>query len=173
MEVTDVRMAHNEVRAGTAQIEVGRHLVRVPRVYGFLLILLAGAAINPHDPVAGRVTCSVLVLADVAVLVVSWRAGVEFDATGITVRRYSGRTSRVAWSDVQGFAQVKNGNGANNGVFVAVVLTSGRRLKTQGLAGGSGSRRVRELIAILEAAQARYQPTAPSTRSIAEPREVE
>jgi hypothetical protein len=67
---------------------------------------------------------------------------------------------------VQARGRLENHNRAHNGVFVTVVLTSGRRLKNQGLVVSSGeSHWVRELITILEAARARYQPAAPSSRS--------
>ncbi|HEY5455268.1 MAG TPA: hypothetical protein VIJ96_07350 [Acidothermaceae bacterium] len=128
-------------------------LILVPYLifWGFISALLVGGAINKHDPLAGRLACGLLALPVLTALVLACRAGVLFDAGGITVRRYSGRTSRASWSEVESFIPVSSGN---NSVYVATVLKSGRRLKTQGLGGYSArSRNVVAAIATLDSAR--------------------
>ena len=102
-------------------------LILVPYLifWGFVLALLVGGAVNQHDPPVGRIACGLLAVPVLTALVLASRAGVVFDAVGVTVRRYSGRTSRVRWSEVESFVPVPNGN---SGVYVATVLKSGRRL---------------------------------------------
>lgn len=143
------------------------HLILVVYLvfWGFVLALLVGGAVNPHDPLAGRVACGLLAIPVSIALVLFCRAGIMFNSAGITVRRYSGRTSRVSWGEVASFTPVSNGN---SGVYVAAVLKSGRRLKTQGLAGSSStSRKVVAAIATLESARARFDSATPTPGRIA------
>lgn len=144
------------------QVTLRSHLVLVMYLifWGFVSALLVGGAINPHDRLAGRLACGLLAIPVLTALVLSCRAGIMFNAAGITVRRYSGRTSRVSWGEVGSFAPVSNGN---MGVYVAAVLKSGRRLKTQGLAGSSAtSRNVVAAIATLESARTRFDGATPT-----------
>ena len=121
----------------------GRVLVRTIGVwwiyvvfYGVVFLLTAGAALNPSVPALGRVACGVVAAAIAVVMVRARNAGVEVTNSHVTVRRYSGMNRTVPWSNVAEFTLISSLNG---GVFVAVVLTDGVPLKTQGLVVGSSS----------------------------------
>ena len=140
-------------------VQAGRRLFRSLYVwwvfvvfFGFIGALTSGAALNGKVPVVGRIACGLITLAIIGGLGRTRRAGIQVDAAGVTVRRYSGVNTTVPWSDVERFALVPNGNGMNDGVYVAVLLTDGRRLMTQGLAVGSPtSKRCLQLVSELEA----------------------
>ena len=102
--------------------------------YGLVFLLTAGVALNPSVPVLGRLACGLLAAVIAVVMVKARHAGVEVTQSHVEVRRYSGINRTVPWSDVAEFQLVPSRNG---GVFVAVILTDGALLKTQGLVFGS------------------------------------
>lgn len=119
--------------------------------WGFIVLLTAGAALNPDVPVLGRIVCAAIAMVIGGWLAYARRAGIKVDQRQVAVRRYSGMNIAVDWDDVSGFELVPTG-GLNSSVYVAVVLTDGRRLTTQGLCAGSeDSRKGQQLIADLEA----------------------
>ncbi len=104
--------------------------------YGFVFLATAAAALNPSVPAVGRLACAATAGAIAFVMVRARRAGVEVTSSHVTVRRYSGMNRTVPWSDVAEFNLISSFNG---GAFVAVILTDGVPLKTQGLVVGSSS----------------------------------
>jgi hypothetical protein len=122
--------------------------------FGFNALLTAGATFNGEVPVAGRIVCGLITVAIAVGLVRTRGAGIWVDDSGVTVRRYSGINRSVPWGDVDRFELVPTGNRMNSGVYVAVFLTDGSRLTTQGLAAGSQtSKRGLELVGELEASR--------------------
>jgi hypothetical protein len=101
---------------------------------GFLILLTAGAALNPGVPSAGRIACGAMAVGLALWSRLWWRAGIVAGADGVVVRRYSGRAVSVPWTQVHGFALVPNGKG---GSWIAVQTVGGDVLKTQGLAASS------------------------------------
>ena len=116
--------------------------------WGFILLLMCGAALNSSVPLAGRLVCGLIAVGVVVFLVRARRAGIEVDRSGVVVRKYSGRVIALAWGDVDSFALVSNGS-FNNGVYVAVRAADGRVLKTQGLVAASS--RSKSGLALVEA----------------------
>lgn len=102
--------------------------------YGFIAALCVGAAANADVPLAGRVVAVAVAGTVAAALAWTYRAGILLQSDRLTVRRYGGRDLHVAWPDVVEAAIVSNGKG---GGFVAVFVSDGRVLKTQGLAVNS------------------------------------
>jgi hypothetical protein len=116
--------------------------------WGFIFLLLAGTALNSTAPAAGRAFAAVGCVLLGAWAVVTRRAGILVDHTGLVVRRYSGRCIAVPWPEVDRIEPRSNGKG---GAWIAVITTEGRVLRTQGLAANSvGSKWAARVIADMQ-----------------------
>ena len=98
--------------------------------YAFVGLVCVGIVLKPATPPAGRVAFSLVVVAIVAFGAHAFRAGIEVDDTGLTVRRLIGRRESVEWSSID---RVEFRPFRSGGVFVAPVLRDGRALTTRGL----------------------------------------
>ncbi|WP_426573839.1 PH domain-containing protein [Aquihabitans sp. McL0605] len=102
-------------------------------LYGFIFLLLAGTALNPDAPWTGRIAAGAGAAVIAAVGVITRRSGIVVTPNGLIVRRYLGKETRVDWDQVENVRLVSGGRNA----YVAVEVTDGRTLRTQGLATGS------------------------------------
>jgi hypothetical protein len=118
--------------------------------YGFVFLLTAGTALNSSVPAAGRLIRGAIASGIALFMLNARTAGVAVDTSQVIVKRYLGITRTVPWSEVAEFKLVPNGS-FNGGVFIAVVLTDGKKLTTQGLVARSrASARAHELVSRLE-----------------------
>jgi hypothetical protein len=137
--------------------------------FGFVFLLLAGAALNPDAPWAGRIASAIGACAIAAAGVITRRSGIVVTSDGLMVRRFLGKETRLRWDQVDNVRLVYR----NRVAYVTVEATDGRRLRTEGLTtrsekSKSGARVVKEIEGH-RPPHARYQPNRGATRNAITP----